>query len=578
MASTTSSGMRDAGKPRRLSAREAILTAAMVVLSTILAAAARADTTAPGSGSTDATAATPAQLQPAARVIVVRFCSQADATKDLATFETALNKDANYAMPVGGKTPTPLQTAVDKEAKELFLLAHNGVEPADYLAALIATENPLAAVGPGTGAAAGAPATPAAPAKKAASPYLNKAAEEVSLANQDMGKVAPKASIVVPNMKAAAHDLAQVPNPPSAVDQALVEVTSANEALAKSPPDLDAADPHVVSASKFLAGVAEAAPGVDHFFVWLGYQVANPFAFTAAQPSTATTSTTTMTGGTSTTATTTTTTPPAPGTNGTIKPNTTYGVALELDYLNRLAWDPSRNARFVEAQPLNPFDPRNWDIETRLFFSLSTPPSTATTSSTGAQTSSPTVSATALEGAGNFGGEVAVTQNLYVARADPANFQTIGIEERFSGVSDRSSYRNHPEEFVGLDYSIGSFVTPNATEPLRVNFRVGADWLDTVSFTNPTSTSSQQVYTANGAPVFYQKGFGSIQSEALVPLGNNSFLAVGGRVYLGTTRPAPWTSYVGYSIDIGSIAQALGLGGSKSGTSTQAAQPSNAGQ
>jgi len=318
------------------------------------------------------------------------------------------------------------------------------------------------------------------------------------------------------------------------------------------------------------------AKNVQHFFVWAGYQVANPFVFSPAGPATTNSSTTVVSGGTTTTTTQTTTTPPAAGTNGSIKPSTTYGGILEMEYLNRLAWDPLRIQRLDISNVgwLDPLDLKHWDIESHAFFSLGSPPSSSTTTAGGAQSSMSNISATALEGSGNFGVELALAQDCFVINPDPGNFQTIGIEERFSGVSDRTSYRNHAEWFAGFDYTIGSLITKDATEPLRFNVRAGLDELDTVSFVSPTSTSSQSVYTENGAPVFSQKLYGSIQSEALIPLGNNAFLVVGGRIYLGPTRPAPWTSYIGYSFDISSIAKAFGAPG-KSSKSTTMVQPSD---
>lgn len=509
---------------------------------------------------------TDTQIQAVARAIVLSNCAGADTTSPT-TFEKELLAGYPGIANGGG---TSLEKALSKEATELYELAQEGVQPHDYGTALLALDSPLIVP-----AAASSPAASQAQPKVEGSPSLAKASANVAAANDALAKNPQDRHIPLMDIQSATQELKAAANPPPLLAKAAVEVQAAGDALGtKNAPDVAIATTNLQAATEDLskALAITTAPNVSHFFVSAAYQVSDPYVFSPPGPSTMTTSTSSTSGGTTTTTTTTTTSPPSI-TNGTIKPSTTSGILLELDYLNRLAWDRSRTQKIADSDRwkgdlLKPWDLNNWDIEGRLFFSLSPAAGGSSTSTSGSSTttsSGPNVSATALEGSGNFGAEVAVVQNVLISNDDPDNFQTFGLEERFGGLSDRSSYRNHAEEFVGVNYTVGlKSSSASNSEPLRLNFRAGYDWLDTVSFLNETNT---QIITVNGAPQFGQRGFETIQSEALVPVGTNAFITVGGRVYFGTGRPAPWTSYIGYTIDLPSLAQALHLGG---GTSAEA--------
>lgn len=462
---------------------------------------------------------TDAQWQEIGARVVLQYC-KTPATPDttLDAFEAKLPD--YYKMPKEG-TPTAAQSAVSQQAKTLFLAAQGGIMPADY--ALVLGANTPA---PSTVAPAPAPNPP--PVQRG-----------LAIDQEGLHKVQK-------DLRRATKDL------PGKPDAASTDITKATEDLA-------------------AAMKTKLPDPVSHFFVSAGYQVANPYAFV---PRGASTTTTVTTSGGSTTTTTTTTPPPA-GANGSIKPSTTSGLFLELDYLNRLAWDPVRYQRFKGdgnnnywGPILNPLSLANWDVESRLFFSLSSSGNNSSGSTSGASgttSSGTTTSATTLVGSGDFGAEVAATQNFLLLDRDIKNIQTVGLEERWGGSSDRSGFRNHSEEFVGLDYTIGHWLEGNP-EPIRLNFRGGYAWLDTVSFVNGTST---EIGTINGTPNYSQKGYCSIQSEVLVPLGKSAFLTVGGRVYFGHTRPAPWTSYIGYTIELPALAQALHIGGATTKTDAE---------
>lgn len=532
---------------------------------------------------------TEAQLRSMARNIVATHCST---PAQIASYKSQLLAN-DPALGTGGGTA--LDKAIDAELDELTsILAQNPrLDAKAVWAGLLALDDPYAIPGSSSPGAAVAAADQA-PAKKSSSRYLIGAEKSLSAATRALQEGPQGKDQALKSVITAGHDLAQVPSPSQEVTSAAGKIPALSSDLAKVSATAAADNSDFLKAQGELDEVTRAVTGavtppapVDHFFTWIGYEVANPFVFTPAGPMTTTTSTSTTTGGTTTTTTTTTTSKAAAPAYGTVKPSTTSGLTLEADYLNRLAWDPRRGAALIGAQALNPLNLRNWDVEARLFFSLASPPSSSSSSGSGSSGGSSsgggssgagTVSATSLEGSGNFGAEVAVAQNFYVANSDPTNFQTIGLEERVGGISDRSNFRNHSEEFIGMDYTVGSMLSSSAAEPLRLNVRAGASWLDTVAFVNPADTTSTTVYTVNGAPEFFHKGFGTFQCEALIPLSSSAFITVGGRVYVGTTRPAPWTSYIGYTLDIGSLAQALSLPGSKASSSTQVSKDPSASQ
>lgn len=309
----------------------------------------------------------------------------------------------------------------------------------------------------------------------------------------------------------------------------------------------------------------------NHFFVWLGYEMANPYLFTPPSTTTTTTNsasttTTTTTGSTTTTTTssgsTTTTTPTKPAGNGTIQPKTTSNLLLEADYVNRLAWDPVRQLVVSNESDVGLvwsalYDPKYWDFEAQAFFSMNTP----TSSSSGGSSGTTQYQATSLVGTGDFGVEGGMGQNFWLLNTSRYNFQTVDLEERFWGITDRSTYHSHREEFLGLGYNVGYMVTKLSTDPVRLTMRAGIDWMDSVTFVpSYLGTNSTSVATQHNSPVYVQAPYLSYQGSVTVPIGQSNYLEAGGRLYFGPSRhAAPWSSYVGYSIPLDNLFKTLGL-------------------
>ena len=225
---------------------------------------------------------------------------------------------------------------------------------------------------------------------------------------------------------------------------------------------------------------------------------------------------------------------PASGTTpASIASNSTAGSFLAMEFADRLAWDPTRAAKYA----LNP-EPfwENWDFEAAASFNFS----------------SSTQSAASVLGSGTFNAEVTVGKFLYSFETDPNWFHTLDLDMSAGATSDSQSLNNHESYFVGLNNIFG---ITNNKQTVRWDFRGGYANIRVAKLAPGTLQTVQ--FSPDGIPLYKGQSCFTFQTELFLPVSATTYLTFGGRTYFHGGSSNPWTAYLGYTVPISGIYKSL---------------------
>lgn len=176
-----------------------------------------------------------------------------------------------------------------------------------------------------------------------------------------------------------------------------------------------------------------------------------------------------------------------------------------------------------------------------------------------------TPSASTVLGSGEIFSEIALTYNLYrrldvnvvekgSEYSNVESAHSMGVMLSYGVVTDRPVFEVHHRVFGGLSYNWATKMNIlKSGETIRealLSIRGGLAGIEGVSF---ISGSSTQLKPGRGTlPEYKQHLVGALETEALIPVGEKTFLILGSRIY-GGRDPGLWTAYIGVTRPISDL-------------------------
>ena len=227
------------------------------------------------------------------------------------------------------------------------------------------------------------------------------------------------------------------------------------------------------------------------------------------------------------------------------------GYPVAKPWKDETLWARHQGEKKVRPNPCPQyFDPwalldfsNGWDASSRLSFEFG---------------ASDTASASTITGSGDFDAEVNVDKQIFRGWT-PDTAYSIDFGGSIGAVTDRSSLRVHPRYLVGPSMMVAF------EDPLRegqstqrrglFNVHVGRAVIDSVRFIDREKNLIETV--SPGVPRYVKRYTNAIEMELYYPLGLQSFVTAGARVYSGSTELSPWTLYVGITTPFTKVAESL---------------------
>jgi hypothetical protein len=225
--------------------------------------------------------------------------------------------------------------------------------------------------------------------------------------------------------------------------------------------------------------------------------------------------------------------------------DTATKAMIEFIYSDRWAWrEPMAKEKDASSFVLGNWDPHHWDFMGRGSY-------TFTGSSTNAAT---------IPGSGELSLEFSFAKQI-LRWSHETDAHSVNLEIFGGGVSDRGFNRIHPRFVPGLGYTTSfALLSSNRVDYL---FRGGLGLFDAPSYSTVNGvaqTDNSGNYRIDPTSSYSLLWRPVLETEVYYPIGTAGALNAGGRLYMTPDHqrhPDQWSFWVGYSLNIETLANAL---------------------